>query len=223
MPSRTSAQFEGPPQGEMIQLFRVQVPTCSCGGPVRTSGINVCVRDIHDCTIDNHSTKLKVDRTFGIDPKLPLVMGYYLQTVGAVTAVYSELFLPAALSESSQVFLAQLEEEIPKDITMAIMEEIKAMAEGPDPFVLEDEEDEDPLNATTAQQYIVNNLAVRGTPTSAKKMQTKVPVDVNVFQDAAIDTFAAGMDHNLEEAAHMFQSLQVDHRITDTAVGTAPE
>ena len=150
-------------------------------------------------------------------------MGYYLQTVGAVTAVYSELFLPAALSESSQVFLAQLEEEIPKDITMAIMEETKAMAEGPDPFVLEDEEDEDPLNATTAQQYIVNNLAVRGTPTSAKKMQTKVPVDVNVFQDAAIDTFAAGMDHNLEEVAHMFQSLQVDHRITDTAVGTAPE
>ena len=48
-------------------------------------------------------------------------------------------------------------------------------------------------------------------------------MDVNVFQDGAIGTFAAGMKHNLEEATHMFRSLQAEHRITGAAVGTPPE
>ena len=206
MPPRTSAQFEGPPQGEMVQLFRVEAPT-SCRGPFGTFGIKICVRDIQTCTIDKHSAKLKVGGTFGTDTKLPLVTGYYLQMVGTATSVYSEPFLPAALAESSQVFYDQLDKTLPKEVMIAIMKEIKALAEGPYPFALEEEEDDYPLNATTVQQDIVDDFSIRGTPTLAKKMQTKGQVDGNVFQDTAVGTFAASMDHNLEEAAGMFRSL----------------
>ena len=68
--------------------------------------------------------------------------------MGTATSVYSEPFLPVALAKSSQVFLARLDKTLGKDVAMAIMKEIKAMAEGPNPYALEDEEDEDPLNAT---------------------------------------------------------------------------
>ena len=79
------------------------------GGPVGKIGINICIKDIEASNIDKHSAKRKVDGTFGTDPKLPLVTGYYLQTVGTVASVYSEPFLPAALAKSSQVFRDQLE------------------------------------------------------------------------------------------------------------------
>ena len=110
--------------------------------------IKICIRDIQACNIEKHSAKLKVEGIFGIDPKLPLVTSYYLKIMGTAIYVYSKPFTTAVLVESSQVFCAQLDKTLPKKVGLAIMKEIKAMAEGPNPFALEDEEDEDPLNAT---------------------------------------------------------------------------
>ena len=53
------------------------------------------------CNIDKYSAKPKADGTFGTDPKLPIVNGYYLHTVETATLVYSEPFLPVALAKSS--------------------------------------------------------------------------------------------------------------------------
>ena len=84
--------------------------------------------------------------------------------------MYSEPFLPVALAKSSQVFLARLDKTLGKDVAMAIMKEIKAIAVGPNLFVLDDKEEEGPLTITTVQQDLVNKLSIRGTSTSAKEM-----------------------------------------------------
>ena len=117
--------------------------------------------------------KLKGDETLGNDPKLPLGTGYYLQTVGTITSVYIKPFLPEALAASSPVFQAQLEKKLPKAFAMATMREIRDMEDGLDPFALEDEKFEFSLNFTTAQQNIVENLIVRGTPISARRCESR--------------------------------------------------
>ena len=124
-------------------------------------------------------------------------------------------------SESSQVFLAQLDKTLGKDIVMAIMKGIKVIVLGPNPFSLDKEEEDDPLTVTTTQQDLVDKHSIQGTPTSAKNMRTKGPVDINVFQDVTVGTFAADMEHNLEEVICMFRSLEVEHRITETVGDTA--
>ena len=48
-------------------------------------------------------------------------------------------------------------------------------------------------------------------------------MDVHTFQDVAVSTFVAGTEHNLDEAARMFQSLQAEHKIIKVAVGSALE
>ena len=87
--------------------------------------------------------------------------------------MYIKPFLPEALAVSSPVFQAQLDKTLPKAFAMAIMREIRATEDGPNPFALEDEKFEFLLNFTTAQQNIVEDLIVRGTPISARRCKSR--------------------------------------------------
>ena len=76
----------------------------------------------------------------------------------------SKPFLLAALAEFSAVLLAQLDKILPKESTMAIVNKIRAMEDGHNPFAMGNKEFESALNITTAQQDIVKDLSPWGTP-----------------------------------------------------------
>ena len=69
---------------------------------------------------------------------------------------------------------------------------------------------------------LVEDLSLRGTPSSAKKMHMKESVDSSNFQDGTVVAFAEGVQHNYTEARNMLMTLQSDQKVTEAAVGTTP-